>query len=76
MKFCLKTSSPYLRFFTVTDFQHCFIAIIKSFTAPYPALFSSVLQEVEDEAKWKEASGRGEEAVLGARVHKNPRGGL
>ena len=37
---------------------------------------SSVLQEVEDEAKWEEASDRREEAVLGARVHKNPRGGL
>lgn len=37
---------------------------------------SSVLQEVEDEAKWEEASDGREEAVLGARVHKNPRGGL
>lgn len=35
-----------------------------------------MLQEVEDEAKWKEASGRREEAVLGAGVHKNPCGGL
>lgn len=35
-----------------------------------------MLQEVEDEAKWKEASGRREEAVPGAGVHKNPCGGL
>lgn len=38
--------------------------------------FFRVLQEVKDEAEWKEASGRREEAVLGAGVHKNPRGGL
>lgn len=35
-----------------------------------------MLQEVEDEAKRKEASDRREEAVPGAGVHEDPRGGL
>lgn len=35
-----------------------------------------MLQEVEDEAKREEASGGREEAVSGAGVHEDPRGGF
>lgn len=35
-----------------------------------------MLQEVEDEAKWEEASSGREEAVFGAGVHEDPRGGF
>lgn len=34
------------------------------------------MQEVEDEAKREEASSRREEAVFGAGVHQDPRGGF
>jgi len=39
-------------------------------------LLSRPFQEVQDEAQWEEATGRGEEAVPGARVHKDPCDGL
>lgn len=53
------------------------------FYCPHQSIRSSltesllcVLQEVKDEAKREEAPSRGEEAVFGARVHEDPRGGL
>jgi len=51
------------------------LSTFQSFISPPQPVPLLLLQEVEGEAKWKEA-GRREEAVPGARVHKDPRGGF
>lgn len=68
---------------TASNHEHenfCFLNLLLPFTALWPVLlllfFFFLLQEVKDEAKWKEAPAWREEAVPGTRVHKNPCGGF
>lgn len=73
--YCLHCSGALWKLLFITFL--IFFPLIYSFESPLTrSVFSYALQEVEDEAKWKEASGRREEAVPGDGVHKNPRGGL